>query len=741
MEDGKTYYAHTLPDEAPEKWERLETHLNEVSELAGEFAKPFGAEDWARLAGLWHDLGKYSEEFQGMLYEANGIETSLETKTGKPVHSSEGAFWAIENLDELYGRIFAYCIMGHHAGLADYASEHTGRASLKYRLGHDQLGLHIPECFRATEAPKGLIPPDCPALWIRMLFSCLVDADFLATERFMNPTRHIKRHPKKFSFRDLDGVLTSYLEEMCEEAEDTPVNKLRKQVLDDCWQDAERASGIRTLTVPTGGGKTLSSLAFAVRHAALHEKSRIIYVIPYTSIIEQTADVFRSIPGLSDVVVEHHSNLDPEDEKRSSARSRLAAENWDAPIIVTTNVQFFESLFASKPSRCRKLHRIVNSVVIFDEAQTLPIPYLQPVVNSIRDLADSFGVTPILCTATQPALGSSGPEGGLKNGLDLSDAEIIQDPDHLHQNLRRTTVCLHETWPKPLSLDVLAEELKREPRVLCILHSKTDALALHRKMPEGTYHLSTRMCGAHRSEMIQQISADLMAKKKVRVISTQVVEAGVDFDFPVVYRAVAGLDSIAQAAGRCNRNGYLDDGHVVVFQTETKPPRELRAAQDIGRELISETCDDPLHPSRFTEFFEKLFWTKGEEQLDRHGIGSLLERSNFEFQFRSADAAFRLIQNDWQRPVIVDYGEAMAIKDRLLDRRGSPALYLRKLQRYTVQIPAKDHEVLLRYDYIRELSPEFPDVYIQAATDLYKPSVGLVVPDEEQSGSMETQIV
>ena len=368
-----------------------------------------------------------------------------------------------------------------------------------------------------------------------------------------------------------------HMAELTRSAANTLVNRLRNQILQQCRDKAGQDPGFFSLTVPTGGGKTLSGMAFALEHAIAHGKRRIIHIIPYTSIIEQTAGIFRGIFG--EAVIEHHSSLDPEHE---TERSRLAAENWDAPVIVTTSVQFFESLFAARTSRCRKLHNIVDAVVVLDEAQLLPPEFLQPILNALNLLVVHYGVTVVLSTATQPALESRTNSFGktVLRGLDHM-REIIDDPDALYAKLERVHVRLPEDFHAGVSWERIAAEIAQHDSVLAIVNTRRQARELHALLPKGTIHLSALMCGQHRSDVIAGIKEKLRRDEPVRVVSTQLVEAGVDLDFPVVYRALSGLDSIAQAAGRCNREGRLDRGEVVVFvPPEPAPPGVMRRAAD-----------------------------------------------------------------------------------------------------------------------------------------------------------------
>ncbi len=448
-------FAHSLSGRPPSDWQPLEDHLLNVAAQAKTFADDFGAGEWAYLAGLWHDLGKYSNEFQEMLRSADP-ETSSETKPGRPDHSSAGAQHSVVNSGR-GGKILAYAIAGHHAGLLDGKGED---ASLEKRLKKPLPDWSsAPASLRKCRVLNNLpFTPDQNAsrfgfqasFFIRMIFSCLVDADFLDTERFLDPARAKVREGYP-SLSELEARLSHVLERKIMDAVPTIVNDRRTEILRQCREAATWEQGLFSLTVPTGGGKTLSSLAFALSHARRNGMKRVIYVIPYTSIIEQTASVFREALG-DDTVLEHHSNFEPPEDDQ---RARLAAENWDAPIIVTTNVQFFESLFASKTSRCRRLHNITRSVVILDEAQMLPVHLLRPCLESIRELARNYGTSVVLCTATQPALTSS---DSFREGLD-NVREIIPDPVGLYNAFLR--VAVESLYKKPgCAADITASRKK-----------------------------------------------------------------------------------------------------------------------------------------------------------------------------------------------------------------------------------------------------------------------------------------
>lgn len=712
-------YAHSKDGEPPERWQPLEDHLRGVAELARSFADDFGAGEWGYLAGLWHDLGKYSSEFQKLLSESLDRILHEDKKSGRVNHSTAGASLATEKFG-LAGRIFAYLIAGHHAGLPDWGGDATGNAALSRRLKDNDFLTAIrnllPPGIRDQSLPKSRPGKGTdPALWIRMLFSCLTDADFLDTERFIEWGKAALRG----GYPEVNALLspfTSFMEEMEAKATDTSVNRMRSGILSGCIAAAKEPPGIYTLTVPTGGGKTLASMAFALHHATLHGKKRIIYVIPYTSIIEQTADQFRNIFG--ETVIEHHANFDASEESDDNTRLRLACENWDAPVVVTTSVQFFESLFASRTSRCRKLHNIVKSVVVLDEVQLLPPEFLNPILHSLDQLRKTYGVTLLLTTATlpafrpQPALGFNG----------LPDAiEIVRDPMDLHRQFKRVRITIPPNLREPKDWQEVAKALQSFDSVLCIVNRRDDCRKLWEMMPEGTFHLSALMCGAHRSRKISEIKERLKAALPIRVISTQLVEAGVDVDFPVVYRAVAGLDSIAQAAGRCNREGRLEEGKVVVFCPPSEPPvGHLRQAAQIGRRLLETASADPLAPERFTQFFEELYWLQGERLDAKDILTDLAPDSEFRFSFRAAAQKFKLIDDTLQAPIIVAYEEGATLIG-LLEEKGPERWLMRKLQRYVVNVPRYLHARLLAENAIREVHP---GIFVQGHTALYHAELG-----------------
>ncbi|MHB1236949.1 MAG: CRISPR-associated helicase Cas3' [Gallionella sp.] len=737
--------AHVRQDKSG-KWHEhlLDEHLRGVAVMAADFAADFNSSDWVNTAGLWHDLGKYRAKFQQYIKSVSGYEKHYDPEAhieggapGRVDHSTAGAIHAIEKLG-LQGRILAYLIAGHHAGLPDWNSVEGGQSSLLQRIEDGKKKGYLQEALLAAPTsnileqpcPVSLPPQGSLALWIRMLFSCLVDADFLDTEKFMDEGRNGLRvgYP---SIAELQSAFDLHMADKSAKATDSPVNRIRADVLRQCRDKAALPSGLFSLTVPTGGGKTLSSMAFALNHAIHHGKNRVIYVIPYTSILEQTAEILRGIFG-KDNVIEHHSNLDPDKE---DSRSRLATENWDAPIVVTTNVQFFESLFAAKTSRCRKLHNIVNSVVVLDEAQLLPPEFLAPILHVMQDLAHNYKVSFVLSTATQPAFSPRPKLAGLRDVRELMD-----DPEELYTNLKRVETKLPEDFNAQRTWESIAAELQQHDSVLCIVNSRNDCRELHALMPKDTIHLSALMCGQHRSQVIAEIKQRLKDSIPTRVVSTQLVEAGVDMDFPVVYRALAGLDAVAQAAGRCNREGALPGmGRVVVF-VPPKPaaPGLLRKAQQSGQEIMRLTpidsvtqTRDPLTRERFEAYFRHYYASLNS--LDEADIVGLLDMHNqtearkAEFNFRTAAEKFRLIKEEGQTAVIVRYGESHELIASLeasqnMEPRQRRAI-LRKLQRYTINIREHECRKLCNSNDVKEI---FSGVFAQQTTGLYDAKLGFL---------------
>lgn len=734
------YYAHSLRNKPITTWQLLSNHAEAVSQLCSIFSQSFNSECFGKLLGLLHDLGKARSSFQAYLKKCNGID-DVNYDIGDHSHSSAGACWLNEKIKQ-FGPWLAYCVAGHHAGLPDYSKGVNPNGALTIRLNDDCKILEEP-CVKdwicqhnALWQKINLTPPfkfsrddSSVSFWIRMLYSCLVDADFLDTEAFMQPERNALRvSSDRCSFAELSASFFRKLDEKQNQSKPTLVNQIRSQIRLACETAAEKPQGLFSLTVPTGGGKTLSSTAFALRHLLKHGLKRIIYVIPYTSIIEQTADVLRDFFG-SENVLEHHSNFDPEKETQ---QSRLASENWDAPIIVTTAVQFFESLYACRSSQCRKLHNITESVVILDEVQLLPIHLLLPCAEAIKQLTLHYKVSIVLSTATQLNLPGISSE---------SVSEIIPSSLNLYTTLKRTEIEFPEDLKTRKSWDEIAEELSQFNQVLCIVNTRRDCYDLCNKMPEGTFHLSASMCGEHRSRVIAEIKQRLAKHEPIRVISTQLVEAGVDIDFPIVYRAFTGLSSIAQSAGRCNREGRLpQNGRVVVFMSPSEPKvKTLRDGEYAMCDLLAR--DNGVNPDDakiYLDYFHALL-SRSNDMGDQFALllgvtvpsqfrNGISQRPDIgKYQFREAATQFQMIDGAQQVAVIVKYASNDNLINELYEN-GPKRDVMRKLQRYTVNIPRGLLTKFLESGMIEELKQWNKDegigIYIQTISSAYSEQFG-----------------
>lgn len=654
----------------------LKEHIENVGERAAQFAAAFDAAEHGREAGLLHDIGKYSPKGQKRQRDPG--------HTAKVDHSSAGAQEARRRGDPMA----AFAVAGHHGGLPDRGGKSAADdGTLFARLNKTLSGGDDPSAWKQEIVLPNSIPMpswavNCQegrvqALYTRMLFSCLVDADFLDTEAALQG-----RQPRGgyASLEELLQKLQSHVAPWLKK----PKNELcakRSAILRSCLQGGEREKGLYTLTVPTGGGKTVSSLAFALTHAVRHGMKRVVYVIPYTSIIEQNAKVFAEILGPENVL-EHHSQTELADEKGDSetpdARRRLACENWDAPVIVTTAVQFFESLYAAKTSRCRKLHNLAGSVVIFDEAQTLPVPFLKPCISAIGELVRHYGATAVLCTATQPELGR------LFNELapELSIREIAPEPDELFEFFRRVSF----QREGQLANEELAARMTETEQVLCIVNTRKRAREIFQLLPEeGRFHLSTLMTPQDRKRVLDAVRERLKERKPCRVVSTSLVEAGVDVDFPAVWREVAGLDSILQAAGRCNREGKKSaaESRVHIFHADGNIPRMLKLNVAAAESVLADYEDVNIRPA-IHAYFQTLLWAKGDAALDEKNI----LQSESSFTFRETAERFHLIDANTVTIYIPAKADAADIQ-ALRDGQFSKAL-LRRLSRGAVNLYAQE---------------------------------------------------
>lgn len=660
------YIAHISEDK--EHIQTVMEHLEGTAELARQFSDAFGFGDWGYCCGKLHDIGKYSQKFQKRI-RGSEVRVDHATAGAKVCHEKGGFYTAL-----------AYCIAGHHAGLPDTGERSdTGDSStycgrLKKKIEDYQ------ECRKEIEVPElksSFFHLDrnkdagfTISFFTRMLYSCLVDADYLDTEAFMNGGNagRTAGDSMEVLWQRLEGHIGGWLAN----GEEQTINGRRTEILKHCIRSGTEEKGLFRLTVPTGGGKTIASLAFALRHAVEQDLQHIIYVIPYTSIIEQNAKVFGDILG-SENVLEHHSNINYESTEELKPM-QLAAENWDKPVIVTTNVQFFESLFSNKPSKCRKLHNIAKSVLIFDEAQMLPNDYLKPCVAALEEIIRHYESTIVLCTATQPALEDM-------FASDMRFRELCPRMDEQFRFFKRSQIKKLEEMTE----EELVKRLKGEQQALCILNTKKAVQKVYGEMEqEGVYHLSTLMYPIHRKRTLQSIRECLRKGGRCVVIATSLVEAGVDLDFGTVYRQTAGIDSIIQAAGRCNREGRrkAEESITYVFQLKQVQKVPGQQQQIDTADIILREYEDISQLEAIDEYFARLYKFRGES-LDKKRIMELFQKGRF--QFARAGKEFRLIEEDTKTVFITKQSRAKEILEELR-YKGMTRTLMREAGGYCVNV-------------------------------------------------------
>lgn len=709
------YLAHRSDDGS--RQQTVLDHLQGTAELAEQFAGVFDCREQGRLAGLLHDIGKYSDAFQARLRGGPKVD-----------HSTAG----MQVAADLRQPEVAFAIAGHHGGLPDGGGQ-MDRPDEGTFFGRRKRV--VPDCAAWKQEVR--LPQDAGKRWAfqcgfdvafytRMLYSCLVDADFLDTEAFMKdqPVRLNEPVSMEVLKERLDVQVAKWSNPQ------TPVNQKRCEVLQACIKHGrEMDPGLFTLTVPTGGGKTVASLAFALEHACRYGKRRIIYVIPYTSIIDQTADVFEEILGAENVL-EHHSSseaLMSEDQTDElSYRKVLAAENWDAPVVVTTAVQFFESLFSNKPSRCRKLHNVADSVIIFDEAQMIPLAYLLPCVAAISQLVRNYKVSAVLCTATQPAL----EELFREFVPDMPFREIAPDPAGLYAFFKRT--CLKSAGE--YTEERLADALNQQEQVLCVVNRRATAQSLYQRLPEeGRYCLTTLLCAADRKRMIAEIRRRLSDRLPCRVISTSLIEAGVDVNFPQVWREQAGLDSILQTAGRCNREGKnpADESLVLVFSLEGQDVPRMLASNVSAAAMVMRSYEDPASPEAIEAYFNWFRRLRGTSALDREGIVFGLNNGidRRVLPFAKAAERFHLIDTP-VRTVYIDREDSHALIEAVDRKRAGRATW-RKLGQYGVSVYPDHLKDLYAAGVVRQLED---DAWVLTDSSLYDGQTGLRLRVESGQG-------
>ena len=696
-------------------------HSNNVAKLARSFADELGMGMWGYVLGMLHDKGKESDAFQSYIRKESGFtpeaKCSLEHN-----HAFVGGIIA----KSIYGKgsesLLCNQIISHHSGLHDYCQiEETLKKDIPSDVNRCVEKIHLnrpPFSFSQIKGSKGMTP-DANHL-SRMLFSCLVDADYLDTELFMDE-KSARKRINGISLQSLLPLLETYIDNLQKRSSESEVNAIRRTVQERCVSVSNVEKGFYSLTVPTGGGKTLSSLVWALRHAVHNGMKRIIIAIPYTSIIVQTASILKQIFG-EEAVLEHHSNFDPQSlkSKEMQHKAKLATENWDYPIVVTTNVQLFESMFSNKPSDCRKLHNIVNSVIILDEVQTLPTDYLQPIVDALKSYQRMFGISVLFTTASQPVLSGliegCNPKAAFQ-GID-NITEIIPKEYVLNDKLRRVRLEIDNTGS---TYDEIADQLSQHNKVLCIVNTRNDARELFERLPkEGlTIHLSRMMCPRHVSKAIQEIQQALSDNSEtvIRVVATQLIEAGVDIDFPVVYRQEAGLDSILQAAGRCNREGKLDMATTYVFSLseEHKLYGSIIDANNARLNMVN--VNDWFASEAMTEYFRQLYCRK--ETFDKKDIKTLLYKPT-EMCFAEAAKEFRLIE-ETGKTVYVNMDDSLELVERLKNN-GITYSLMKQLSQYSVNIHERDFLKLLSYGAIEEV---IEGIYVVNDRAQYDENIGL----------------
>lgn len=720
--------SHLYWNEDKQVWiiQTNDDHQKGVAELAEKFAKEFKLPSWGRALGLLHDKGKERKAFQQYIRQVNGIQVTNKSHYADHNHAFVGGILAKELMGKNIRELLANQIISHHTGLHDYVDTESILDEMELPEEINKNNINIDLQALAKEFKEAQFFNEEKKLkqfhhLSRMLFSCLVDADRLDTERFMN-VGSWKKRKCLHKLADLQPKFEAYMQKLQANASDTKVNKIRKLVQKQCLKMSSKDKGFYSLTVPTGGGKTLSSLLWAMKHAITHNMSRIIIAIPYTSIIMQTAALLKNIFG-EENVLEHHSNFNPDNIKDETIREKaqLATENWNYPIIVTTNVQLFESMFSNKPSVCRKLHNIVNSVIILDEVQTLPTDFLQPIVDGLKAYQSMFGISVLFTTASQPVLSGliEGTNPHVRfNGID-NITEIIPDEYKLHDKLRRVEIKIDKDGR---TYDEISAMLTKYNKVLCIVNTRKDAKELYDRLPnEGIkLHLSKMMCPAHISKTIYEIKKLLKDETQpiLRVVATQLVEAGVDIDFPIVFRQEAGLDSILQAAGRCNREGIDHIGHTFVFSLSADkriPYGSIREANNARKNLPNDS--DWFSPSVMEMYFKRLYSQKST--FDKNDIKYYLYKYS-ELCFEKASKAFKLIE-DTGVNVIVNWGDSMKYIKKLKES-GITYLLMKQLAQFTVNIHQHDFEQLVNYGVIEEI---LTNIYVLTYSTQYDNATGI----------------
>ncbi len=717
-EDGKIEY------------QKLIDHICGVSEFSEEFVSKFFLKNSGKILSILHDLGKYSDEFQDRIRGAN-IRVD---------HSTAGAIICDDLEKEFKGRgeyviykIFKYIIIGHHSGLLNYGTEMDDEGTISSRLNkrdilcdfsdwENEISIDDIKQINFSEEVLGFFKNNFSVqMLIRFLFSSLVDSDRLDAQRFVEGENSIVNSKKLMSLEEMLNVFNDFMKSKRLQESDNPINLIRNEIFNDCINKSRGDRGFYSLCVPTGGGKTLSSLGFALNHAKQNGHDRIIYSLPFTSIIEQNARVYSEIFG-EENVLEHHCNFSfsneiGEDEySENQLKYKLAIENWDMPLIVTTNVQLFESMYSNKPSSARKLHNIYNSIIILDEAQVIPNEYLKPCIKALEELVRNYSCTVLFCTATQPEF----KKNGLIENFDV--VEIIDDTYKLFDDLKRVS----GKFIGEKSVEDICNEMNSHKQVLTIVNTKKHAKEIFENLgdSEGNFHLSTNMYPNHRKEVIKIIRERLKNGEECRVVSTQLIEAGVDVDFPVVFRSIAGIDSIVQAAGRCNREGKQKNSTVYVFKPEEESHLGLgylKLTSQIGEGIIDD-FEDFLSIDAISKYFFELFIDTDHRQ-DKHKILKMINKHKkleINYDFREINDEFRFIENLGAQ-VIVPINEGEKFLNILKYSNRGVKSVLRKLSGCSINIPNYILRELLRDGCVEQFSD---DIFILKNIGMYDLKIG-----------------
>lgn len=716
------------------RYQKLLEHIEGVSAFTEEFVQKFFIKNAGRILGYLHDLGKYSDEFQDRIRGEN-IKVDHSTAGAVVCDDLENEFKNSDSYKSIIYKIFKYAIVSHHSGLINHGNRMNCEGTLTHRISKRYNELcdfsdwekeikinDIKDLVLTSDEYKFFTENFSIQMLIRFLFSALVDGDRLDAQRFSEGENSIVNTKSELNLTDMLNVFNKFMESKREKSNENKINMVRNRIFNECVNKSSGDRGIYSLCVPTGGGKTLSSLAFALNHAKLHGHDRIVYSLPFTSIIEQNAKVYADIFG-EENVLEHHCNFNfsntynENEYSEKQIKYKLLTENWDSPLIVTTNVQLFESMYSNKPSSVRKLHNIYNSIIVLDEAQVIPNKYLKPCMMALQELVKNYNCTVLICTATQPEF--------QKNGLiseNFKITEIIENTYQLFEDLKRVNAELIGVQ----SVENICEKINSYKQVLVIVNTKNHAKDIFENLNEsdGNFHLSTNMYPNHRKQIIKDIRERLKNGEECRVVSTQLIEAGVDVDFPVVFRSVSGIDSIVQASGRCNREGKLENATIYIFKPKDKSYLGidyLKLTSQIG-EYVMKSYQDILSIDAISRYFEELFRNTKYRQ-DEHGILNMINKhdlSKINYDFENISKEFKFIDNVGIQVIILTEESKQLINRLKYSETGIKGI-LRKLNGFSINIPEYVFKELIKNNFVDEI---VEGLFILNNFDMYDSKLG-----------------